>query len=409
MPSSPDAKTRGQSYHYWQVARIRNSSLYEALGGKAGSRRLAVAFYARVERDPLLRPLFPGKSFTCAIEEFAAFLAQFLGGPTEDSQRRWWLSLRESHLRFQIGDRERKAWLANMAGAFDDVHVAEPLRSELLRFFERSSAHVVNQGGAAAIDREKSKPYDHSTHAEISGRWEAQIRLDEAVAAIRAGNAAGAIRLIETSALESYGRSVHCGLLSLMVRCAADGLLDYLRARLAGDPALTQERYAGRTLLHDAAAAGNLAVVELLLSFGADPNSQDGGGHTPLYSVGNECAVEGGGMVVFALVRAGGAVDAHAGVKHCTALHMAARRGNEEVAQALLDCGANIEARDSVGETPLRRAVNCDKTRLASLLLAKGADVRCTGSKGITPLLAARSTGMKVLLQRYASGEIDPA
>lgn len=95
--------------------------------------------------------------------------------------------------------------------------------------------------------------------------------MDEAVAAIRAGNAAGAIRLIETSALQSCGRSVHCGLLSLMVRYAPDGLLDYVRARLAGDPALAQERYAGRTLLHDAAAAGNLAVVELLLSLGADP------------------------------------------------------------------------------------------------------------------------------------------
>jgi hemoglobin len=273
------------------VARIRNPSLYEALDGKAGCRRLAVAFYARVERDPLLRPLFPGKSFTCAIEEFAAFLAQFLGGPSEDSQRRWWLRLRESHLRFQIGGGERKAWLANMAGAFDDLHVAEPLRGELLRFFERSSAHVVNQAGAAAIDREKSKPDRHGTYAEISGRWEAQLRLDEAVAAIRAGDAAGAIRLIETSALKSCGRSVHCGLLSLMVRCAPDGLLDYVRARLAADPALAQLRYAGRTLLHDAAAAGNLAVVELLLSLGADPESQDGGGHTPLYCVGNECAV----------------------------------------------------------------------------------------------------------------------
>lgn len=393
------------------MATTRNPSLYEALGGKVGCRRLAVAFYARVERDPLLRPLFPGKSFTCAIEEFAAFLAQFLGGPSEDSQRRWWLGLRESHLRFEIGDRERKAWLANMAGALDDVHVAEPPRSELLSFFERSSAHVVNQGGAAAIDRGKSEPHHHGTHAEISGRWEAQIRLDEAVAAIRAGNAAEAIRLIETSALKSCGRSVHCGLLSLMVRCAREGLLDYVRARLAGDPALIEERFAGRTLLHDAAAAGNPAVVELLLRLGADPNSQDGGAHTPLYSVGNECAVAGGAMVVFALVRAGGAVDANAGVKNCTPLHMAARRGHEEVAQALLDCGANIEARDSVGETPLRRAVNCDKIQVASLLLANGANVNCERSKGLTPLLAARSAGMKHLLQRYASGvtAIDPA
>ena len=379
------------------MARVQNHSVYEALGGKAGCRRLAVAFYARVERDPLLRPLFPGKSFTCAIEEFSAFLAQFLGGPSEDSQRRWWLSLRESHLRFEIGDREREAWLQNMAGAFDDVHLEEPLRNELLGFFERSSSYLVNQSDAA-----KSKPYRHDVHAEISGRWEAQIRLDEAVALIRVRELAGAIRLIETPALQSCGRSVHCGLLALMIRCAPAGLLDYVRARLSGDPTLMEERYAGRTLLHEASAAGNLAIVELLLRLGADPNSHDGGRHTPLYYVGNECAAEGGGAVVIALVRAGGAVDANAGVKRCTPLHMAARRDNQGVAQALLDCGANIEARDGAGETPLRRAVNCDKIRVASLLLANGADVRCVGSKGITPLQAARSAGMKQLLQRYA-------
>jgi ankyrin repeat protein len=163
-----------------------------------------------------------------------------------------------------------------------------------------------------------------------------------------------------------------------------------------------RERFAGRTLLNDAAAVGNLAAVELLLSLGADPDGRDGGRHTPHYSVGNECAVEQGASVVRARVKAGGDVDAHAGVKKCTPLHMAARRGNVELARALLECGAHIEARDSLGETPLRRAVNCDKIPIASLLLAKGADVRSVGSKGLTPLLAARTAGMRDLLQGYA-------
>src|SRR5205807_2385690 len=129
------------------------------------------------------------------------------------------------------------------------------------------------------------------------------LRLEEAVSAIRAGNASEAMRLIEEPALKSCGAPVHCGLLGLMIRQASDGLPDYLRARLAENEALLQERFAGRLLLHDAAAAGNLAIVELLLSLGADPDGQDGGEHTPLYSVGNECAVAGGGMVVFALAR----------------------------------------------------------------------------------------------------------
>ena len=40
------------------------SNLYESIGGTAGCRELSAAFYARVDRDPVLRPLFPGKTFT---------------------------------------------------------------------------------------------------------------------------------------------------------------------------------------------------------------------------------------------------------------------------------------------------------------------------------------------------------
>ena len=108
--------------------------------------------------------------------------------------------------------------------------------------------------------------------------------------------------------------------------------------------------------------------------------------------------------MVRALVQKGANLNACDGVKHCTALHMAARRGNVEVAGALLDCGADIEARDSVGETPLRRAVNCNKTEVAALLLSRGAEAHSKGSKGLTPLLAARTAAMKRLLQARSRG-----
>jgi ankyrin repeat protein len=142
-----------------------------------------------------------------------------------------------------------------------------------------------------------------------------------------------------------------------------------------------------------------LAIVELLLQLGADASTRDTGGHTALYSVGNECTVAGGGAVVKALVQKGANVDACDGVKRCTALHMAARRGNVEVAEALLDCSAAIEARDSFGDTPLRRSVNCGKTEVARLLLSRGADMHSKGSKGLTPVSAARSADMIRLLR----------
>ena len=382
-------------------------NLYQAIGGAVTCRKLSESFYARVKRDPVLRPFFPGKSLRCAIEAFTAFLAQFLGGPPEDAQRRWWLSLRESHLRFKIGQKERDAWLKNMMQALDDVPIESSVRSAFRDLFERSSAYVVNVGPAPAMADDGGGPSGGRIHQEISRRWSVQRTLDEAVAAVRRGAAEGAIALAEGSTLQIYfksNRSVFAALLALMIGSDDGTMLAYVRKELLADPALAQERYSGRTLLHGAAAAGNLTTVELLLRLGAGPGVTDAGGHTPLYCLANECKVRGAAKVVRALVEAGASVDARDGVKHCTALHMAARRGNVEVAEALLDCGAGIELRDSLGETPLRRAVNCNKTDVAALLLARGSDRHSKGSKGLTPSLAARTTAMRQLVQSRGQG-----
>ena len=383
-------------------------NLYQAIGGAVTCRKLAASFYARVERDTVLRPLFPGKTLKCAIEELTAFLAQLLGGPPEDAQRRWWLSLRESHLRFKIGQMERDAWMKNIVQALDDVPIEGSALSALRDLFERSSAYVVNVGQAPAVADDGGELSSDSIHQEISRRWSAQRTLDEAVAAVHRGAADRAIALAEGSTLQSYfesNRAVFAALLALMIGKGNGTMLDYVREELLADPALAQERYSGRALLHGAAAAGNLTTVELLLRLGAEPDITDAGGHTPLYCLANECKVPGGAKVVGALVEAGASVDASDGVKQCTALHMAARRGNVEVAEALLDCGAGIEVRDSLGDTPLRRAVNCDKTAVAALLLARGSDMHSKGSKGLTPSLAARTTAMRRLVQSRSQEE----
>jgi len=88
--------------------------------------------------------------------------------------------------------------------------------------------------------------------------------VDEAVAAVRRGDAIRAIALAEVIP----GRSALAGLRALMVRSGHSDLLDYVRQKLVGDPPLIHERYASRTLLHEAAAAGNRALVELLLTLG---------------------------------------------------------------------------------------------------------------------------------------------
>ena len=63
--------------------------LYDVLGGMDACRRLAEAFYALVEHDPILRPLYPPTLKGCPIEALADFFVQFLGGPCVYAPRRW--------------------------------------------------------------------------------------------------------------------------------------------------------------------------------------------------------------------------------------------------------------------------------------------------------------------------------
>ena len=121
------------------------SALLEALGGEEGCRTLSAAFYARVGKDPVLRPFFPGKSLRCATEEFAAFLIQFLDGDEKQTQHRWWLSLRESHARFQIGPDARLAWLRHMEATLDAAPLEDATRNALRHFFSRNSAYVIGR------------------------------------------------------------------------------------------------------------------------------------------------------------------------------------------------------------------------------------------------------------------------
>jgi hemoglobin len=335
-----------------------NAGFLEALGGEAGCRRLSAEFYARVGRDAVLRPLFPGKSLRCATEEFAAFLIQFLGGDEEQTQHRWWLSLRESHARFCISPTERSAWLRHVEATLDAARLDDATRNALRHFFSRSSSYVIGRDTGEL------------EHEELSARWNEQRILDRVIAAIVEG------RDDETLALAPRfvsRPSVFVGLLARMVQSGRARLIHFVIGAAESNPPLATRHFAGTTLLHFAAGAGCLEVVALLLRLGVDPNIQRRGEHTPLYCVANECASETGPEVVRALVRAGGDVNACGGVTRATALHMAARRGHVEIARALLDSGAAVNARDRKGDTPLQRAINCRQNGVSQLLLERGA------------------------------------
>ena len=152
---------------------------YRSIGGAAACRAISEAFHARVATDPVLRPLFPGKSLRCATHQFTAFLIQFLGGPVSDGEGRVWVSLQQSHLRFRIGVRERDAWMAQMRMALAEAGLPEGAQAELTKFFEESSAYLLND----------DEPPRVSTPHAFQREWKGLQRIDAAVVAIQAGDA----------------------------------------------------------------------------------------------------------------------------------------------------------------------------------------------------------------------------
>jgi truncated hemoglobin YjbI len=384
--------------------------MYHAVGGRDVCERLAVAFYTHVEREPLLRVLYP-RHLNCPIHALTAFFIEFFGGPGE--YVRWWsLSLRESHLRFAIGPQEREAWLAAMFQAIDDVNFEEPTASALRWFFADASTSLINQQSDALDESprlEEQPTTDHKAmeiapiRQEIAQRWQAQLLLDDTIATFRQKHSDKVLTLLASPVLQAHfsrDRAAFLSVLALLSSSAQQTLLDYVHQRLVSDPGLARERYpAGRTLLHEVAGQGSLSIVQLLLRLGADPNAADQLGQTPLYRVGNGPTEANGAEVVRVLAEKGADVNARERLKHCAPLHMAARRGNVPVAEALLECGADREARDKLGDTPLHRAVKCGKAEMVAFLLACGASIHSRGKDGMTPAQVARGPRMKYLFQ----------
>ncbi|NTU77810.1 MAG: globin [Chloroflexales bacterium] len=119
-------------------------TIFEQAGGAPAFRRLVNAFYARVEHDPLLRPMFP-PDLEPGKEHQYLFLIQYFGGPPAYGEQRGHPRLRVRHAPFPIGPSERDAWLAHMLAALDEAAIPEPARSAMRAYFELAAPAMMNQ------------------------------------------------------------------------------------------------------------------------------------------------------------------------------------------------------------------------------------------------------------------------
>ncbi|MDF2965326.1 MAG: alpha-latroinsectotoxin-Lt1a-like isoform [Rickettsiaceae bacterium] len=173
------------------------------------------------------------------------------------------------------------------------------------------------------------------------------------------------------------------------------------------------------TPLHTAVSCGRFEIVKYLIEKGADPYLKDADQRTPLHIAAENGEID---IIRYFIEEKKLEVDMRGGFGN-TPLHSAAMNGRYEVVEYLINQGANVSIREEEYlNAPLHSSlINADlgefnpineeseedaRTKVVDLLLSKGADVNARNDEGNTPLHLAAKCGydeaVKVILSKGA-------
>ncbi|XP_075222552.1 tankyrase isoform X2 [Lycorma delicatula] len=178
------------------------------------------------------------------------------------------------------------------------------------------------------------------------------------------------------------------------------------------------------TPLHEAAAKGKYDIVRLLLQHGADATKKNRDGATPVELVregdqevadllrGNaallDAAKKGNLARVQRLLTSDNINCRDTQGRNSTPLHLAAGYNNLEVAEFLLEHGADVNAQDKGGLIPLHNASSYGHLDIAALLIKFNTVVNATDKWGFTPLHEAAQKGRTQLSALLLAHGADP-
>jgi len=170
------------------------------------------------------------------------------------------------------------------------------------------------------------------------------------------------------------------------------GLYDLAEYLIAGHPehANALGGYA-RTPMHAAASGGHTKILSLLIEHGVDVECRDHGGNTALHLTSRNAELEAGQF----LLDCGADINAR-NLDNNTPLINAAGR---DFARMLLERGAEIDARVQLGRTALHWAIVAKNLQSVRLLLEHGADVSVRDELGKTPFQLASFYGYQEIVE----------
>lgn len=123
-------------------------SLYQAIGGEAGVKKLVDVFYQVMSQAPeaagilKMHPDLPR-----ANQKLFEFLSGWMGGPDLFVQKYGHPRLRARHLPFAIGTSERDQWLFCMQKALEQCQVSPEFTYTFMSALSRLANHMRNVDG----------------------------------------------------------------------------------------------------------------------------------------------------------------------------------------------------------------------------------------------------------------------
>lgn len=147
----------------------------------------------------------------------------------------------------------------------------------------------------------------------------------------------------------------------------------------------------GRFAIHEAADKGRLILLRLLMKNGADLEAKDSQGLSAL----DVAILNGRTQAADMLLAANAQLDASALLLKATEQGVTDR----DSVRYLAAKGADLEAKNPAGDTPLLLAIRKGNHRLAHHLVDQGANVNAATAKGKTALQLATSANASELIQ----------
>ncbi|PWT80550.1 MAG: hypothetical protein C5B44_05255 [Acidobacteria bacterium] len=184
-----------------------------------------------------------------------------------------------------------------------------------------------------------------------------------------------------------------------LVKAAQNDDIEAVKQLLPGTPNINvRDENSDSTALENAVLNSNREMIQVLLLAGADVNTRDKVGRTPLMLLGDDITAD----AVWDLINAGAKVNLRDEDGN-TALIDAASCNNLEILKVLLDAGANVNAKNNDGETALMSAAAEGHVNNVRALILAGADVNMKDKKGKTAWTRAHDNDHKAVLRLFRS------